>query len=146
MYSTETTRTEEWVVCFSKAGRKHWIQKFLNKDFQHCYAFKLSPGGKFFMIVDPIRSYTMIDLMPANEEAFNELTENATFLTVIATIELSKDRGHFCRFNCVEMVKALIGLKSFWTFTPYQLFRRLEKWAIRSEQEKADAPAVNSVK
>lgn len=122
----DTIRSEEWVVCFSKASQKHWVQKFLHKDFQHCYAFKLSPGGKFFMLVDPIRSYTMVDLIPASNEAFEELTENVTFLTVIATIDLMKDRGHFCRFNCVEMVKALIGLKSFWTFTPRQLYRRLK--------------------
>lgn len=122
----EMQRSEEWVVCFSKAGRKHWVQKFLHKDFQHCYAFKLSPGGKFFIVIDPIRSYTIVDLLPATNETFQDLTEDVTFLTVIATIDLMTDRGHFCRFNCVEMIKALIGLKSFWTFTPRQLYRRLK--------------------
>jgi hypothetical protein len=78
------------------------------------------------MLVDPIRSYTMIDLIPVSDESFEELTENVTFLTVVATIDLTKDRGHFCRFNCVEMIKALIGLKSFWTFTPKQLYRKLK--------------------
>jgi len=125
MYSIEP-RTEIWTVCFSKAANKHWVQRFLHKDFQHCYAFKKSPGGQFFLIVDPIRSYTVVDMVPANEEEFKLLTENVTFLTVVATIDLTKDRGHFCRFNCVEMIKALIGLKSFWTFTPKQLYRKLK--------------------
>lgn len=119
-------RTEQWTVCFSKAIRKHWVQRFLHKDFQHCYAFKISPGGKFFIIVDPIRSYTVVDLVPATEEEFKALTENVTFLNIVATIDLNNDRGHFCRINCVEVVKSFLGLKSFWTFTPFQLYRKLK--------------------
>ena len=117
---------EEWTICFGGRCEKHWVQKLLKIGYYHCYAFKLSPGGQFYIVVNPVRSHTHIDLLPVNEDTFNELTNCTKFVKVICSINVNNDRGHFCRFNCVEMVKSLIGVSSFWTWTPYQLYRRLK--------------------
>ena len=118
---------EEWYVCFKDVPNKHWVQRFLNKGFRHCYAFKESPGGKFIILVEPMRSHLDIDIVPLNKENFTKMTDCNKFVKVIVQYDLNKDRGHFCRFSCVEVVKSLIGVKSFWTFTPYQLYKRLLK-------------------
>ncbi len=126
MSSNDYVRQQMWTVCFAGATRKHWVQRFLKDGFEHCYAFTASPGGKFFMLVDPIRSYTMLDLLPADDDTYKELTEGVTFVNVVATIDIRKDRGHFCRINCVEVIKSFLGINSFFTLTPYQLYKRLK--------------------
>ena len=116
---------EEWHVCFKDVPNKHWIQRFIKKGFLHCYAFKESPGGQYWMIVEPMRSHVDFDIIPKSKENFEQLTNCNKLVTVVVRYDLTKDRGHFCRFNCVEVVKSLIGVSSFWTFTPYQLYKRL---------------------
>lgn len=118
---------EEWYVCFKSVSTKHWVQRLLKPGFYHCYAFKESPGGQFLMLVDPMRSHVDFDLLPNNKENIAKMTNCNKFVRVIVKYDLSKDRGNFCRFNCVEVVKSLLGMKSFWTFTPWQLYKRLTK-------------------
>lgn len=116
---------EEWHVCFKDVPNKHWFQRFMKKGFYHCYAFKESPGGQFLIIVEPMRSHVDVDIVPNNKVNLAKMTNCNKLVRVIVKYDLSKDRGHFCRFNCVEVVKSLLGIKSFWTFTPYQLYKRL---------------------
>jgi len=117
---------EEWYVCFGGDCQKHWVQRLLKRGFFHCFAFKLSPGGQFYIVISATRSHTVVDLLPVNEDNFNELTNEYKFVKVIAEIDVLKDRGHLCRFNCVEQVKSLLGISEFWTWTPYQLYERLK--------------------
>ncbi len=117
---------EEWTVCFGGDCQKHWVQRLLKKGFYHCYAFKLSPGGQFYIKVDATKSHTDIDLIPLNQDNFEMLTDCNKFVKVIISIDTKKDRGHLCRFNCVEQVKSLLGISEFWTWTPYQLYKRLK--------------------
>lgn len=118
---------EEWYVCFKDTPTKHWIQHILKIGFHHCYAFKESPGGEFLILVDPMRSHVDVDMVRNNTENLTKMTNCNKVVRVIVKYNLKKDRGHFCRFNCVEVVKSLIGMNSFWTLTPYQLYKRLTK-------------------
>ena len=118
---------EEWYVCFKDVPNKHWIQRFIKKGFRHCYAFKESPGGQFLIVAEPMRSHLDIDIIPNSKESVEQLTNCNKFVRVIVRYDTTKDRGHLCRFNCVEVVKSLIGVSTFWTFTPYQLYKRLTK-------------------
>jgi len=103
------------------------VQKYLKVGFHHCYAFKESPGGKFLLIVNPVRSFLEIDMTPNTPENFNKLTSCTKYVRVVVKYDLTLDRGHFCRFNCVEVIKSLLGIKETKIFTPYQLFKRLKK-------------------
>lgn len=118
---------EEWFICFCDVKRKHWIQRVLKPGFHHVKAFKHSPGGQFMVLVDSMRSHLDIDIVPLNEENIAKYTEGCKVVTVVVKYDLLFDRGHFCRFNCVEVVKSLLGIRSFWTFTPYQLYKRLTR-------------------
>jgi len=116
----------EWYICFKDVEESHWFQKYLKKGFKHCYAFSLSPGGSFYQVVDPARAYTLIDLYPVNDEIFAELTNCHEYVKIVKVIDRESHRGTICHFNCVEVVKSLIGMASFFTFTPYQLYRKLK--------------------
>ncbi len=118
---------EEWHVGFKDVPNKHWVQRFLKDGFRHSYAFKESPGGQFLIVVEPMRSHIDIDVVPNNKENLAKMTNCNKLVRVIVKYDLTKDRGHFCRFNCVEAVKSLLGMKSFLTFTPWQLYKRLIK-------------------
>lgn len=119
--------SDQWTVCFSSKVNKHWVQRYLKQGFWHCYAFTLSPGGEFFQVIDPTRSHTSIDLVPATEEEYERLINGVTYVNIITTIDTRLDRGGVCRINCVEIIKSFIGLKSFWTITPWQLYKRIIK-------------------
>ena len=46
--------------------------------------------------------------------------------TVIEVESQESELIHGVRhFNCVEVTKALLGIRRFWVFTPYQLYRYL---------------------
>ena len=117
---------DEWHICFTDVDiNKHWVQNFFKPGFYHCYAFKESAGGQFLLIIDPSQSHINVDMVPKNAENLAKLTDCHKVLKVVVKYELLRDRGHLCRFNCVEVIKALLGLKSFLTFTPYQLYKRI---------------------
>jgi len=119
---------EEWTVCFTDyETHKHWVQWLLKPGFFHCYAFKESPGGQFLMLVEPMRSHVDIDLLPNTPENLAKMTSCHKVVKVIVKYDLSQERGHICRFNCVEVVKSLLGINSFWCWTPWQLYKRLLK-------------------
>ena len=129
--SLDNELIEEWYVCFKDAEVKHWIQRVLKPGFEHCYAFKTSPGGQFYIVLNPAYSHLDVDLLNINEENFAKLTNNCKFVKVIVKYDAKLKRGSICHFNCVEVVKALIGVKGFFVFTPYQLYKRIIKWAIQ---------------
>ena len=51
--------------------------------------------------------------------------DNSVILPVKAVIDSMQSRWTLCVFNCVEVVKALLGIKNFFILTPYQLFKYL---------------------
>lgn len=132
--SSDDQQIEEWYVCFRDARANHWVQRFLKKGFEHCYAFKTSPGGQFYITLNPTYSHLDVDLLSVNEENFNMLTNNCKFVKIIVKYDTSHKRGGICHFNCVEVVKALIGVKGFFIFTPHQLYKRVAKWAIKERK------------
>jgi hypothetical protein len=116
---------EEYFIVFQEAESKHWVQRFLKQGFSHCWAYKRSPGGQFWIVIDPMQSHLHIDLIDIDTK-LHELHKDATILRISNRIDVSRERGHLCRFTCVEVVKCLLGIKSPLAFTPYQLYKRLQ--------------------
>ena len=117
---------QRWYIVFRPTKLKHWVFKWLDPCFQHCYAVKESAGGEFWIIVDSKNCYT--DVRIASKIDYPHircLAPDSVILSVKAIIDPDKYRYTLCLFNCVEMCKAVLGIKSFWVFTPYQLYKRL---------------------
>jgi len=118
---------EEWHIIFEEGSYRDWLINKLEPGYTHCYAVKLSEHGHFWMIVNPRMSHLQITQEPVNTYPTirSYVGPDCTIITVKAIMSSTRPRGTLCWFNCVEVVKALIGVKSFWTLTPWQLYNYL---------------------
>ncbi len=118
--------TEEWYVIFTKTRLRHWVFNWLRPEFQHCYAVKSSPGGEFWIIVDSKNTYTDVTIKSKLDYPhIRVLAPNSVILNIKAIMSATDYRYTLCVFNCVEVVKSLLGIKAFWCWTPWQLYKRL---------------------
>ena len=121
-----TNITERWYIVFRGSEYKHWLFNWIQPEFQHCYAVKESPGGEFWIVVNNTAAHTDVQLKSKLDYPhIRLLAPNCVILTIQAIIRPDNNRHPFCVFNCVEMCKSLLGIKAFWCWTPYQLYRRL---------------------
>ena len=125
MDNTDAT-TQRWYVIFKKTSLKHWIFNWMDSELQHCYAVKESAGGQFWLIIDAKNCYTDVRIESKLDYPHIRCLEpNGVILSIRAIIDPNKYRYTLCVFNCVEVVKSVLGIKSFWCWTPYQLYKRL---------------------
>ena len=123
---TSDNHIQYWYVIFRRTTLKHWIFRWLDKEFQHCYAVKESPGGEFWMVVDGKNSCTNIELLSRVDYPHIRCLEpDSVILLTRCIINPSNYRHTLCIFNCVEVVKSVLGIRAFWCITPYQLYKRL---------------------
>ena len=119
--------TVDWFIIFTRSELKHWLMDKLEPNFQHCYAMKKSDGGQFWMIVNPMRSHTQVLLESVDTYPHPRLYAGAesVIVPIRASIDPLLNRHTLCVFNCVEVLKSLLGIKDFWLWTPHQLYKRL---------------------
>ncbi len=121
-----SNHVQDWYVIFRKTTLKHWVFKWLDSEFQHCYAVKESPGGEFWIVVDGKNSCTNVELLSKVDYPHIRCIEpDSVILSIRAIIRPESYRHTLCVFNCVEVVKSLLGVRDFWCWTPYQLYKRL---------------------
>lgn len=115
---------EIWVV-FSGQTDLPWL-KCLKPGFRHCYA--LINNGTHWITYDPLSHYTDVNVhqLPA---AFNLplWLRDRNYKVIKAPIARIQKQAPWMPYSCVEAVKRLIGLHSVRIFTPWQLYRYLEK-------------------
>lgn len=125
---TSKKTTVDWFIIFTQSRCKMWLMKFLKKNFSHVYAAKKSPGGQFWIIVNPLLPFLSCELLLVDQYPHPRLfVENGAVILPVKAYIKNEARWAFCVFNCVEVVKALLGIKSFWVFTPWQLYKYLTK-------------------
>lgn len=123
--------SEDWYIIFTRTKLKHWVFKWLDREFQHCYAVKSSPGDEFWIIVDSKLSYTDVTIKSkADYPHIRALDPDGVILSIRAIMSPSDYRYTLCVFNCVEVCKSLLGIRAFWCWTPKQLYKRL-LWVAR---------------
>lgn len=124
MYSVKDDR-QEWHVIFTEAKIWHPLFKYLDQEFTHVYAVR-SLNDYHWLIVQPTCGNTDISIKYKSEYPRIRLIAgpDAKIITVKAKIK-NRFRGGLNWFTCVEQVKALIGIKDFWVFTPKQLYTAL---------------------
>lgn len=123
----------DWYVIFTDSDHDHWLFKYLRTGFKHVYAIQKSEGGQFWLKVDSRYAYLDISLNYTDKyptaRAF--AGDDAVILPIHANIP-SVERTSMCQFTCVEVTKALLGIKSWWVLTPWQLYKYLK--GLQDEQ------------
>jgi hypothetical protein len=126
-----------WHVVFTPARLQHWIFKVLHRDYGHVYAIK-SLNDYQWLVVQPRLNMTDIRVkLKTTYPHVRMLTgPDARIITVDVVNGHDGVRGGPCWYNCVEQVKALLGIRSFWTLTPKQLYDGLigHKYGARKQQ------------
>ena len=119
--------TVDWYVVFTESTYKSWFMNRLMPGFQHVYAMKKSAEGNFWYIVNPRVQYLQVsqELVASFPHPRVYAGPEAVILPVRAEIKAEGVRGHLCVFNCVEVVKGLLGIKKPFILTPWQLYKYL---------------------
>lgn len=112
-------------IVFCEGRRWWWLP--LAKGFSHCYVIR--DCGDTWVKCQPYSGFT--DVSVWSKAIFPKVTDLLAEPSLVIPYETQADydtiRGRLCWFNCVEVVKSFMGLKSFFIFTPYQLYRYLQK-------------------
>jgi len=115
---------EEWYVIFRRTTLKHWIFALLDDEIQHCYAVK--DCRDYWLVVDGKNCCLQTTLESKADYPHIRCFDNdSVILSVRAIIDPKGYRYSLCLFSCVDVVKAVLGVKDFWCWTPYQLYRGL---------------------
>jgi hypothetical protein len=118
---------EDYFIVFTLSTHKHWLIKRLRKPFQHVFAVKRSPGGRFWIIISPLISHTLVDMVSVKDyPSIYSLVPPEAIVVKYTTKIKDKERYTLCIINCVEIVKSLLGIRAFWVWTPYQLYKYIQ--------------------
>jgi hypothetical protein len=117
---------QEYYIIFTASKHNNWMVRMLTAPYQHVYAIKKSRGKQFWIVINPLSPFTDVNIYPVTEYPHVRMLieSNDKVVKVKANIE-NKERWTLCIINCVEVVKSLLGIRSFWTFTPKQLYKYL---------------------
>jgi len=120
--------TVDCYVIFTRSTYKHWAMRFFYTPISHCYVMIKSDGGHFWHIINPAVTHLSTELALVDDYPHPRqyAGPNAVILPVRSYIR-QNPRWGFCFFSCTEVVKAILGIKSFWIFTPFQLYKYLTK-------------------
>ena len=125
MNNLETNISEDWYIVFIESTYDSWFMRRLQPGFKHVYAMKKTEAGNFWQIVDPLRPhlkvYQELVSMYPHPRAF--AGPDAIILPITANIDRAGKVGTLSIFTCVDVVKALIGIRAPLVFTPWQLYK-----------------------
>ena len=120
---------EDWFVIFSDSSYKSWIINRLKPGFSHCYLMKKTEHGNFWQVVNPRLSFLEVKQVLVSEYPHPRLYAgpDSVILPVRTNIHMGTFVGTFCVLNCVSIVKAALGIKNMWVFTPWMLYKYILK-------------------
>ena len=107
-------------LIFRQANYSKILNWFLKEGFSHVLVVIHKPYAD--VLIDPRIGYTEVTVYPPNTD-FSNWGEK---ITVTVEAEVARLRGIFGLLNCVEQVKAFLGIRDKFIFTPYQLYRKLK--------------------
>lgn len=113
-----------WVV-FSGETDLAWL-RILKRGFRHC--FIVMRDGDHWMTFDPMAHYTELNIHNvSNGFDLKEWFENQGFYLVPACKETPIEKPMTpAFFTCVEAVKRVLGIRSPFIVTPWQLYQFLK--------------------
>ena len=113
----------EYYVVFTDSPRP--CLKWARPGFRHCYVARNDFGMVWTLIQDTMSHLDVRTKLVSEYPTVRDLAgKDAHIVPVVYDIE-KRHRGHFCLFNCVEVVKAVLGIREPFILTPYQLYRYL---------------------
>lgn len=114
-----------WYLVFTEAKYSHWIWRFVDKRIGHVYAVQ-DLNDYQWLVVQPRLNMTQVKvLLKCQYPVINTIAGIDDKIVKVEVESQARVRGFINWFTCVEQVKALVGIRSFWTLTPKQLYNGL---------------------
>ncbi len=118
----------DWYVVFEHGDMSYWWAKYLHAGFRHCWALRWD--GFNWIAFDPKLGHTDIEVLPYYNHNDIENISKDTNCSVIIHAKVWRDSKRIrtpypTAVTCVEQIKALLGVRKWFLFTPYQLFNHL---------------------
>jgi len=116
----------DWFIVFVHGDMPWRLAKLLKPGYRHCYALRWD--GFNWIGFYPHLGYTEVEILPHQTlNVFDVVAgEYSAIIHANAWQKVGKIRQPWPTFfTCVEQIKALLGIKASFVFTPWQLFKRL---------------------
>lgn len=120
------TYAADWFIGFTDGSPGepwHWSERFTRRGYRHAIA--LTPDGTGTIIVNGLswRLHVERVAIPIGWVLRHFMLEGFWFLAYRAVVRRRAWRPAV--LTCVETIKALVGIRSPFVITPWQLYRRL---------------------
>jgi hypothetical protein len=121
--SVVTLPAAEWLVCFVPGLYRQWWHRFAHPRHKHVFAIRPLDDGRW-LLVEPWWTRLMVNVLASDDAA--RFLQWAAAGHVLKVREAIPGRGTQLRgwSNCAVLVAFLLG-RSYWTWTPHGLYRRL---------------------
>lgn len=119
----------EWWLIYGNTDRPHWWNRYLAQGFQHVSA--LRRDGRVWLQFSPWGEFLDITVLRNDLTAWQIHPEAWHVQRVVTMREEGELRSkfHLGPITCVEMCKALLGIRSTFVRTPRQLFNYCKRFA-----------------
>lgn len=114
------------LVVFADATDLWWLRP-LRRGFRHCFVALAVDGG--WVVVDPLSHVTSVAHFPAAQDFDLGAWYRQHGLVVVVVKKISPVRrvAPLMPYSCVESVKRILGIRARSVWTPWQLYRHLNK-------------------
>ena len=115
-----------WYVIFTeREGPRIW-NRFIRKDFGHVYLVRPVQYGPelsdvMWLKFEPGLEAVELDIEHSPTPPWGR--DIAQRVVAAPRSRVVRDWFHVGPMTCVELAKAVLGIRSFWTRTPYQLYK-----------------------
>lgn len=124
-----------YVIAWKKAcrlQRMYLWAKILHRDFAHVFALKWA--GDQWLMVHPRIGYLEVQALPYYDERdidqiVEEMEIDYTYKVGFEKLDKNRYRTPWLLgvWSCTEVIKALLGIRALWVFTPKQLYKYLKQ-------------------
>lgn len=123
----------EWHIFFVDRDKLYWFDRVFRtrKGFRHCFALGYQPKSYHYILMD--WQGHRLDLKILHPWKLDQLLVevDSKYPTVVSYIPSVDDESISLMrqplLYCVEAIKHLLGIRNFFVWTPYQLYRELLK-------------------
>ena len=118
-----TDERRYYYVIFKKSKIKAWYMRFLHKSISHVLIARKSDGRQFWIITNYQGGNVLTNICEVCNIA--DIYPDCKIIKVWSKLN-EKPSYRFWHFNCVEIVKMILGVRNCKVITPYQLYKYLK--------------------
>jgi len=116
---------EDIYVIFTRSQFRHWFSRWTNPEFAHCFIVKKEFG--VWILVDTKNSFLYVTTKLVDDFPYiKDLCPDTKILAITSKIDPNKTQWHPGIGSCVDVCKGVLGIRKFFCFTPFQLYKYIK--------------------